>query len=265
MRRWENQEVAGRGTKFCLVIDPEDGTQPIRTYGWSTEEVLDKVAKTAEAAQQLINRQRSAQATPPVRTTPEPPRAAVTPEEQMTATADLQNPAKAPAAIKTLLRAEGIDVDGLKLREEAKIAAAVAREWERNHPDFPHDDRNQRMLMDKALLIAGGRLGNITADILDHAYTELLRFGMLFEVSEEVIDTPPSAPNGNSATRVERPRIATSYRRNSLSNSTPPVVERKPKYTRAEIDNMNRSVYREKYDNEPGFKELVNSYLSTPA
>lgn len=266
-RYWDNKEIAGRGTKFCFVVDPEDGTHPIRTYGWTKEEVLEKLGKTAESAQQVINRQRATVSQPRTAAAqpavpPTPARPAVTAEQRMQATADLQNPAKSSEAIKTLLRAEGLDLDKNRLQEEARRAGAVAQEWERSHPDFPSDERNQRLLMNTAVKNVGG-LAGITTAALDTAYEELLRYNMLFEVAPVEEGTPPAPPNENSASVTRRQ--ATSYRAATLRAPVTPVVDKKPKYTRAEIDDMNSKVYQDKFEHEPGFKELVNSYLSTPA
>jgi hypothetical protein len=251
-------------------MDPEDGTHPIKTYGWSMEEVLEKVARTAEAAQQVINRQRratQAPANPPARAVAAPPPpAAVTADEQMQATADLSNPAKAPGAIKTLLRAQGFDLDAQTLKQEATKAAAVAQEWERTHADFPSDDRNKRLLMDRALLLANGKLGQITAQIFDDAYQYLLSYGMLFE-AEAVSDEPPTrtdAPDGNTAP-VVRQRNATSYRRTALSGAAPAARREQPKYTRAQVDAMNSKQLRDKIEGEPGFADWYNREFSRSA
>ena len=267
-RHWDNKDVAGRGTKFCLVIDPEDGTHPIRTYGWSMEEVLDKVANTAETAQQVINRQRassippSALATSKARTATTPvagPRP-ITAEEQMQATTDLGNPAKSPQAIRTLLRGVGVDVDKIKQDEDVKRVAATAQEWEQRHPDFPGSDRNNRLLLDKATLMVGFQ--NITAAALDAAYQQLLDLGMLFDVEDQTDPTnPPAASNGNSATRERPARTATSYRSSQL-RSEPVVTVTKPRYTRAEIDALNSRQLRDKIEHEPGFSDWYNREFS---
>lgn len=264
-RYWDNKEVAGRGTKYCLVIDPEDGTHPIRTYGWSQDEVLEKIARTAETAQQTIGRLRNtpAPAAPaaPARTAA-PAASRVKPlstEEQMQATADLSNPAKAPEAVKTLLRGVGFDVDQSRIHDDARRIGAIAQEWERRNPEFPMDPRNQRLLLDKAILMVGFQ--NITPEVLDAAYRELLAHDMLFESSREPVVTPPNAPNGNSDSRIDRQPIATSYRQTDLRGSAP-VVNRKPKYTRAEIDALNSKQLRDKIENEPGFKDWYNHEFS---
>jgi hypothetical protein len=270
-RRWENKEIPGRGTKYCLVIDPEDGTHPIRTYGWSVEDVLDKVANTAETAQQVINRHRASSTSSnstsaPARSEPAPvatPRP-ISAEEQMQATSDLTNPSKAPQAVKTLLRGVGLDVDKLKQDEDIRRIAAVAQEWERQHPDFPGSDRNNRLLLDKATLMVG--FPNITAAALDAAYQQLLNLEMLFEVEsppESTTESPPAASNGNSGNRARPARTATSYRATSLRSDAGVTV--KPKYTRLEIDALNSRQLREKIEHEPGFKDWYDREFSGAA
>jgi hypothetical protein len=264
---WDNQDVPGRGTRLCLVMDPEDGTHPIRTYGKDKDEILEKVARTAATAQQVITRQR---ANPPANgngSAPQPPaqpaRPKVTADEQMQATADLSNPAKAPGAIKTLLRAGGVDMDRERVKQEAERVAAIAQEWERQHPEFSaSDERNKRLLLNTASAKVG--FTNIDAAALDTAYEELRRFNMFFEEAP-IFETPnPSdASNGNSAT-VDRPRTATSYRATSLRSGTP-AVHPKPKYTSAEVDRMNSKQLREKIETDPEFTAWYNREYSRAA
>lgn len=275
-RRWESAEVAGRGTRLCLVIDPEDGTHPIRTYGYSKDEILEKVAKTAEAGQAKINSLRAessaprATTQPPSATPPPPSRPAVSADEQMQATADLNNPAKAPEAIKTLLRAQGFDVDKLKLKDEISRVANLAQEWERQHPEYPTDPRNERQMMDRSLFLVSGDWSRITTAVFDTAFQYLRTYNMLFEAdveeSTEETDNPTQdATNGNSDTRIERPRGATSYRRSALGGATPVARPTKPKYTRAEIEAMNSRQLRDKIEQEPGFKEWFDVEFSRSA
>jgi len=274
MRYWENNGQLRLDGRYCLVIDPEDGTHPIKTYGRTKEEVLEKVAKTAEAAQQLINRQRSAQQSRPAvpaRTEvsrPAPmvaPARALTADEQMQATADLSNPAKAPQAIKMLLRASGLDVDRMKFDEDMRRAARVAQEWENRNPDFPSDERNQQALMDKALLMVGGDFGRISSAIFDAAYNELLAQNRLFfdePVSTSTV-TPQMPPNGSSATRIVRPRGATSYRSTALRAQAPAARREQPRYTRAEVEAMSSREFREKMERETGFRDWYDRDFSS--
>jgi len=263
-RYWDNKEIPGRGTKFCLVIDPEDGTHALRTYGWSEGEVLEKVARTVETAQQVINRQRQAPPSAPTARQEEPDPPPISAEDTMQATADLSNPARAGAAIRTLLKGEGIDLDEARLQRDARKVAAIAEQWALDNPDFPLDKRNQRQLMDRALLKANGNLGAITAQIFDAAFAELRASDLLFEVEPAAVSTlnPPHAPNGNSAFRSEASRNATSYRSTALRAGPANVAPTKPKYTRAEVDALNSKQLREKIENEAGFREWYDREFS---
>jgi len=271
MRYWDDKDAHGNKLtdgRVCLVIEPDDPTLPsIRTYGRDKDEVLDKVAKTAETAQATITRLRSSVPATPASPSPTtaPPlttRRRLTEAEQAQATADLSNPAKSPAALKALLGEAGFDIDQANLNQNARRVAAVAQEWEKSHPDFPRSERNDRLLLNTAALKVGFQ--NITAAALDAAYQELLSLDMLFE-ADEAVPATTVPPNGNSDSRTVRPRSATSYRTNALRSAAPVARPDKPKYTRAEIDAMNSRVYRDKYEHEPGFKEIVNQLSAATA
>src|ERR1700733_13901571 len=97
---WDDKDGQGKlltDGRVCLVIKPDDPNLPeIRTYGANKEQVLEKVARTAETAQAEIHRLRSASArNPSVAAAPAAASPALTADQQAQATADLQNPAKA--------------------------------------------------------------------------------------------------------------------------------------------------------------------------
>ena len=263
-RRWDDKDANGNQLtdgRVCLVIEPDDPTLPaIRTYGRDKDEVLDKLAVTTETGQATIHRLRSAA---PAQPSPSKPAVVatrgITADEQARATADLSNPAKAPDAIKTLLRGAGVDVDQMRFREDTNRMALIAQEWERSHPGpIWSDARNQRLLIDTAVLHFNFRR-NITAEALDAAHEYLVQRDMLF-TSAPSTEVPP---DGNRDSRTDV-RNATSYRAGELRAPAQVVGNKKAKYTRAEIDGMNTKVYREKLENEAGFAELVNQYAATP-
>lgn len=261
-RYWDDKDGNGKTLtdgRLCLVIESDDPNLPdIRTYGRDKEEVLDKVAKTAETAQAEIHRLRNARpAATPSRSAPEVPASGapsrLTADEQARATVDLSNPAKVGNALKTILRGEGFDIDAQRFRDDTKRMADVAQEWERQHPDRVwKDERNQRMLIDAAVLHFGFRQ-TMSATAIDSAYEYLAERNMLHEVPEVA---PAVPPDGNSDSRTAR--NATSYRGNSLRGTPPAVVAPKPRYTRAQVDAMNSRVLRDKIENEPGFSEWYN-------
>jgi hypothetical protein len=214
MRFWDDKD--GAGTKLtdgrvCLVIQNPEMPE-IRTYGKDREEVLDKLANTTETAQLQIHRMRktpAASGQPPAASRPVAP-------DLKAAAADLTNPSN----VRTLLRAAGVDVDGQIRTQVANKIAALGLAWQAENPDFPMDPRNQRMLMDRAIILAGGRPENLTAASLDKAYEEL--------AAQEVFHAPknletPAAetvhPEGTPDSRTVR--NATSYRRNALTSPEP--------------------------------------------
>lgn len=281
-RYWANNGQPGTDGRLCFIVDPEDGTQPIRTYGRTQEEVLDKMAKGFETGQQLISRQRAAAASAtspaPRSVTPAPPARSLklTPDEQMTATADLGNPAKAPAAIVKLVEhATGINLTAAAAREQENRIAGIAQQWERSHPEFPASLTNRKLLLNTAVLNAGG-IQNVNSDTIENTYQTLLAQDAFAPVYEEVVEevpSPTSTPNPqavppegtpNARTTV-RPRGATTVRSSQLRATAPLPTSRTPKYTRAQIDSMSADELAEKYRSEDGFAELVASYAQPPA
>lgn len=249
-RYWSETDASGNKLtdgRMCLVIEPDDKSLPkIYTYGMSKEEVLEKMATTAETGQATIHKLRSQ----PAAVTPAAPApaASTTVDELARATADLSNPAKSAAAIKTLLKHSGVDVEKIQSDEAAKRVQVVAQEWEKNNPEFPSDERNQRLLINTAALKVG--FYNINAAALDAAYEYMEQHQMLFAA-------PEVQPDGNRDTRTPV-RTATTYRRNALRGQEPSVTAPKPKYTREAIDKLNSKELREKIENEPGFREWFN-------
>lgn len=268
-RYWSDKDGNGQKLtdgRICLVIEPADPSLPtIRTYGKDEKEVLDKIANTAETAQAEIHRLRKAPPTPHTSAPAASPAtgARVSADEQARATVDLNNPAKAPDAIKTLLRAGGVDVDQDQREREGRRISALAAEWERENPDFPFDPRNGRLLIDRAILKAGGYL-KITKEHLSAAFQELQDSNMLFEPAPP--QPGPSStvqPRGTEDSRTVR--TATTYRRNSLRSPEPIVSAPKPKYTPADIDKLTSKQLRDKIENEPGFREMYEKLLAKSA
>lgn len=181
----------------------------------------------------------------------------------MVAAADITNPGKAAGAFKTLARAAGMDVDAQLRRESASRVARVGRDWNAAHPEFPDVDRYSRLLIDRATRNAG--FDNITAEVLDQAYAELLQEGWTFEPEGEAQPQNGSGPTaileGTPGSRVVRPRMATSYVRTQLS-APQRAATPKPKYTRAEFDAMNTRDFKAKVLDVPEVLDAYNREFS---
>jgi hypothetical protein len=275
-RYWENdgKPIADGSGRLCLIMDPEDGTHPIKVYGRTKDEIFEKVARNAETAQQQINRMRNAPgpaaSTPGAVSPAAPPavqRRPVTADEVMLAAQAVTNgdTGKMGSALKTLLRAEGFDVDEMQQERMIRTVRSTAAAWEKAHPEWPGSDRNNRLLIDKAAQMVGFQ--NITAEVLDRAYAELLRYNMLFDEESTATSTveptePTQTPGMETPRVVVRPRNATSYTRNSL-RAAPPAARREPLYTRAQVDQMNSRQLRDKIEQEPAFAQWFNEEFST--
>jgi hypothetical protein len=251
-RRWEENRTDGR---LCLVIDPEDGTHPQRVYGKDKDEILEKVANTVEHGSRTIaalKAQPPRSAAPANNTLAPAPRKTMTPDERMRATADLSNPAKAPEAVEALLdeRTNG-EFSQFLLQRKRQAAidhfAGVASSWASKHPEFPRSPANNKMLADSAALRVG--LENVTEEILQTVYLELLDGGYLQSPAGQPDETPAPRPA----------REGTSYRRTSLRAGTPPPSNQL-KYTRADVDKLSADKMLEKYNTDPDFRKAVDFY-----
>lgn len=270
MRFWSNEDANGNQLtdgRICLVIRSDDNPDmpEIRTYGKDKDEVLDKVAKTAETAQGQIHRMRK---TPPT-VVGRPSLAPSAPQandqrpttDLVTAVADLSNPQKAPQAIKTLLKAAGVDVDQQAMQQRLRNAAVIAEKWQNERPDYPADPRNDRIVMNIAARAAGGP-GRITAEFLDAALEEAQRLELLHEPRAEARSPKsdlPVQPGGNPDSRTVR--SATSYRRNALRSPEPAPTPRGDSAREARwrtiLEKGTGKALEDAIRNEPGFVEWV--------
>lgn len=229
--------------RFCRVIDLENGEIPVPTYGRSPQEVLDKIERTGMHARvRLTSSPAPRPQAPGGVPAPAPPRGrnlALTADEQMLATSQLSDPQLAPRAITKLFEAAtGLDTQELAARACQERAMA----WEATHPELRDNAFNKRIIMNDALLKAGGNLANVTAAILEKSFQELQAGGYLL-TEEELPEShnPPALPvppdeNPAARTRETQPAFASSHRLNRTGISQPP--QWKPKYTRDEINRM---------------------------
>jgi hypothetical protein len=265
MRYWDDKDANGNKLtdgRICLVIKSDDNPDmpEIRTYGKDKEEVLDKVAKTAETAQGQIYRMRKTPSNPPANRPAVPASSAPAGSgDLVTAVADLANPAKAGQAVKTLLKSVGVDVDQQQRLQALRNVAALAEKWEREHSDYPKDPRNDRILMKMAANLAGGA-HRITAEHLDAAFEEAKRDEMLHEPKPVQAGNDSTVqPDGNPDSRTVR--NATSYRRNGLRSPEPgagPTKETaKEERWRNILEKGTGKALEEAIKTEPGFSEWV--------
>ena len=225
---------------LALVTDLEDGTNPVWTYAKDRDEMERKLALQNANAQLKLARLAAA-TTQPVATIPS--KRVIGADAVMQATADLTNPAKAGAAVATLLES----ATGINPEDEAREKfARLSEEWEDEHPEFYQHEGNRTLVGALAGERTGRKLGLITKELLTQCYNELLAAGRIFE-RPETQSNLTTFPGENQAQRTERPRgsrFATGTR--STSFSAPQTVQtRGLKYTEEQIRTMPTSKARD--------------------
>lgn len=253
---------------FAYVVDPENGENPIWTYGATEAEVTEKMARTLGHAQTTLARRAAAASQEAGAQPAQPsPRAVAQPrvlsaDDVMQATADLQNPARAGQAAARLVQHE----TGLDLLEMAKRQyAALYLEWEKESGVMPHPG-NRQMIGDKAIRMAGGKPALVTREILNHCYEQLRADGLLFEDASAFPTTPEPPPTLPAETQVqpparpERKPFATGVR--STSFSAPQTARlRTLKYTPEQYRKIVSSAAAiERLIGDPDFEAAVAAY-----
>jgi len=236
--------------RLCRVVDPEDGSTPIRVYGRTEAEIFSKIERTMMTAQATLARGRDQGSVvrdqgptqrPPAPTAPNP--AILTPDETMRLTQDLQNPAKSADAAYRLAESERA-----KRADAQESYLAICRQWSANHPEFYGHQFNRNLLITSALLSVGNDITRITLEVLDNTYRYLEGRGDLLTESDV---TPKASENDNHQTSTaqpggtlevvpERPTngvvSASSHRSNRLG--APQQPQWKPKYSLEEISKL---------------------------
>jgi hypothetical protein len=119
------------------------------------------------------------------------------------------------------------------------------------------------MLIDRAIILAGGRPENLTLQALDAAYAELAA-QEAFHAPKTLEVVPILHPDGNPDSRTIR--NATSYRRNSLRSAEPaPSAARETAQEakwRAILETGTSEAQERAIRTDPGYVEWVNRTLA---
>ena len=263
---WDNGGQPLPDGRLRFVTDLEDGTDPQFTYGRTQEEIFEKLALTNAHAQLAIARRTAPAAGPrPVAAAAAPAtRPMLSADERMQLTVDLQNPAKSAEAIAKLHQdATGIDPQ----RQALERLADLAFEWEGEHAEFYSHAGNQHLLLRRANAKAGGKIGQITKEILTAAFHELQAEGLIFEnPGSNQPSTLEVQPGENPEARTERPRgtrFATSTRSTGFRATPANAQTRTLKYTEEQIRTMPESKSRQLIEaNDPDYAQACEFYYS---
>jgi hypothetical protein len=251
---------------FARVIDLEDGTNPIWTYGKTVDEVLQKIERQNGNAQLALARRATAQPNAPAQgaptATPAAPRRRLSADEVMQLTTDLQNPAKAAAAIVKLAADEtGVDPQRVAMDNFKKLAA----EWEDEHEEFYQHPGNRTLLGIRAGQKVGHQVALITKEILTQCFIELLNSGQLFEAPEEHQEqriTPSPFPVESQVQRTERPRRLSTGIRGTQLRAPQTAQPKALKYSKRDIEMMpSAQIERLARDKDPDYMAACDAHF----
>ena len=226
--------------RLCRIVDPEDGSTPIRVYGQTEAEVIRKIERTMMTAQAALSRVKQ----PPNGNGNRPAEPAKNPailsaDEILVLTQQQENPAKSPEANARLA-----DHHRAVKAQERENFKELCKRWALEHPEVYDHPANQTLLMQKALITTGNDMNKVTAEILDLCYRDLQALGTLVTESDAPATPPqesePVRQGGSLEVVPARPRngvvSATSHR--TAGMSAPQQPQWKPKYTLEEISKL---------------------------
>jgi hypothetical protein len=252
--------------RLCRVVDPEDGSIPIRVYGRTQDEVFSKIERTMMTAQSTLSEVKrpagnNGGAQPPANGAgAAPPRnpAILSVDDRMRLTADLSNPEKSAQASYRLAESERA-----RQQQEVKDFVATSEAWQSTHPELKDSLFNKKLITDNARMRAGG-LSKVTAEVLEHVYQELTAGGYLVTEEELPASDEPLTPavqlEGIQDPVPTRPRSAvvstTGHRSTRLG--APQAPRFSPKYTLADLNRLTtRETAELNKPTHPGHKEFV--------
>lgn len=277
---WENNGEPKDG-EFAAVIDLENGSGVQRFTGKDHKEVADKLMEAQLNASQKISDQEKE-----IRknATPDPAPAArrmapkpLTANDRFQVAQDISDPATAPEAIRRVVEsAIGGSLEEIAERlnedEEASLAAQIQNEayaFATETPDYHICDHNTQVIT-KYMEMHNLALTKKNFGI---AFEQLRAVGLIVPkpTAAAAGEEPPAQPEEGSEqpgglppqpVSRTRPRLATMSStgiRNQDVGGAAGTQVAKAKYTRQQIDAMSQSEYKDKYDNEPGFRQFVDS------
>lgn len=261
---WDNNGEPING-EYIARISSDDGAAPQVFKGATYREVADKLLNAQEHASRAIRELKAGRTPEPAkprrRAEPRP----MTAGERMQVSVDITDPNKSAQAISRVVESVVGPVEVIREavnkideEEEAREAGQAAELFAASTPEWYPSDYN------KGVLVKYMQTQNLAPTVTNFeiAFDNLRSAGLLQPRPQE--EAPPEEeprPNGHGKhpPQTVRPRgtlTATSIRASDTSGGPRPS---RPRYTRAEIENMPARVYKEKLTSEPGFAALVDS------
>jgi hypothetical protein len=273
---WENDGEPNDKGEYWAVIDLEDGSGAQRFSGATHLDVANKLMQ-AQANASIKIRELVASQTPEVAPVISmPKRRDLSADERFTLSQDMNDPNRAPEAIKTVIEAEvGVPLAKLseKIQEDAEAEQDAyvrneAKAFAESTPDYIMCSHNgttiARYMQNEGM--------SPTRKNFALAFEKLKAVGlMVMEKPEQKEEPKPGTegkPDGLSEppTPGTRPRMVASTGIRTEDFGTEANANRKAqKYTRQQIEAMSIAEYKDKYENEPGFRQFVDTLMNQPA
>jgi hypothetical protein len=263
---WDNNGEPVNGFYIARLTFPDAPPQVFK--GTSYKEVADNLLKAQEHASNAIRELKAGRTPEPAKPRRRAEAKPLTAGERMTIAAEITDPHKSAQAITRVVESVVGPVEVIREavnkmddEEEAREAHDAAALFASSTPDWYPSQYNIETLANYM------RYNNYapTSSNFEIAYGHLRAANLLQsrppESDEEEQTEEPPKPNGHGGKppQTVRPRgtlTATSIRASDTSGSPRPA---RPKYTRAQIDGMSAATFKEKMNNEPGFREFVDS------
>ena len=249
-----------------MVIDFEDGRpEPLQhVYADTPSGMTLKIAQMYGNTNIRLAEVKTATpkpAAPP--TAVETPAAApvMTADERMQAVADLADPERAPAAIKKLLKVEGLDLDANKKaeadkQEEARLTGETTK-FVSETPEWYGTAKNARLLRDRTFARVGA---HFSAKDLHESFIELQEMQVLdSDQSQQETTSEPEEPLAPPPVKT----VSTGARPSQTGNRSGALPVGGQPLTLAYIQSIaGTDEYLRRLRDEPGFQARVDAALS---
>lgn len=249
---------------YVATVDAEDGSQAVTFKAATRKELSEKMAAANFEAMRSLNALKRDRKPETVRGS-----RAVTPmtaDERMQAIQDIKDPASFDRVIARAVESSlGVPLDTARnilnenqRRTQDEREVNETKKFVAQNPDWYPTAENKGEMMARTeaqkLAITATNLGIVWEQMKAEGKADLKPEERQMEEEEE----PPS--QAQPATRQRAASYSTGVRSGEISTQRPAA---KPRYTRAEIENMPSTLYREKLLHEPGFSAIVDKVMAT--
>jgi hypothetical protein len=280
--KWLNDKQPDENGDITAIVENQEG-QPTSIFkGKTMDEVAENMLIAAASANSQIARLYKRLHPDKGRKSLKAQNKVLTADDKFRLASEMSDPDKVVGAVQEIVNStakvplEDIAEKALEndQRQSDEFYAAEANAFREEFAEYNPTDKNRDALFDE--LKANG--WDLTRNNLALAYNTLKARGDMEPWPIEGRVTEPDREDGSSSDTVEaaqpalpngkpepapppspRPRSIATGIRNSDASALPPPPTRKKQYTRADIELMSRTEFTRKLQEEPGFRQQVDS------